>query len=115
MGPTIGPTREEIMASDGVIVLISYRAHAGQEEAARTELARLVSTVLSEEPACTGITILQDSEDPARITLVEYWPTRESYLGPHMETPHIRAFIQRAGELVIGPPDISFWREIDPS
>jgi quinol monooxygenase YgiN len=101
------------MSSPGVVVVIRYRALAGREEAARVELAQLVATVLAEERACGGIRMLVDADDPASILLVEQWPDRASYLGPHFETPHLRAFIARAGEWFAGPPEIGFWDEVE--
>lgn len=99
------------MESTGIVVIIDYRALPGREEAARGELEALVATVVREERDCGGIRVLRDGGDPARIRLVEHWSSREAYLGPHMETPHIKAFIARAGELVAGPPDTSFWHD----
>ncbi|GMU66279.1 MAG: hypothetical protein AMXMBFR36_25530 [Acidobacteriota bacterium] len=101
------------MSSPGVVVAIRYRALPGREEVARTELARLVATVVAEESACGGIRMLVDADDPASILLVEEWPDRASYLGPHFETPHLKAFIARAGEWFAGPPEIGFWDEVD--
>lgn len=99
------------MNPGGVVVMINYQAKSGQELRAGREIADLVAIVLQEEPECGGITILQDLSDPARFTLVEAWPSRESYLGPHMQTSHLQAFIQRAGDFMAGPPEISFWGE----
>jgi quinol monooxygenase YgiN len=99
------------MSAMGVVVIIDYRASAGHEETTLRELTDLVSIVVREEPDCGGITILQNADDPARIRLVEHWTSREAYLGPHMKTPHLEAFIQRAAGLVAGPPDITFWNE----
>jgi quinol monooxygenase YgiN len=97
------------MSSD-VTVVIYYRAQAGKEEAAVRELAALIETVVAREPACRGIEMLQDTADPARILLYERWVDKASYVGPHLQTPHILAFLQqRAGELFVGPPDITFW------
>jgi quinol monooxygenase YgiN len=100
------------MTSDPVIVLIQYRARPGREETATRELASLIATVVASEPACSGITMLQDAADPTRILLHERWTDRDAYLGPHMQTPHIQAFIQKAGEFMAGPPEISFWNTI---
>jgi quinol monooxygenase YgiN len=97
------------MAQGPVTVLIVYQAQPGRGDAGLDALARLVATVVAEEPACVGITIHQDVSDPARILLLETWVDKASYVGPHMRTPHIRAFIERAPELFAGPPDISFW------
>ena len=89
------------MSSRGIVVAIRYRALAGREQAARAALAELVATVLAEEGACGGIRMLVDADDPASILLVEEWPDRASYLGPHFETPHLQAFIARAGAICV--------------
>lgn len=92
------------------IVCVGYTALPGRADAARQAIAALVGTVLAREPACGGITILQGADDPARITLIERWPSRELFLGPHMQQPHIQSFIRQAGEFLAGPPDITFWQ-----
>ncbi len=99
------------MGSD-VVVLIAYRVLPGKEEAAKAGIAELVRTVLRTEPDCRGITILHNAADPGHILLVENWPTRESYLGPHMQTPHIKAWIKEAPAVVSGPPEITFWHAV---
>lgn len=97
------------MAQTPVTVLIVYQVQPGKEKAGLDALASLVATVVAEEPACLGITIHQDASDPARILLLEEWVDKASYVGPHMQTPHLRAFIEKAPGLFAGPPDISFW------
>lgn len=98
------------MESAGIVVVVSHRAQPGQEGRAKREIAELVATVLRDEPDCAGIEMLQDAGDPTRFLLIERWSSKDAYVGPHMETPHIRAFIGRAGEFMAGAPDISFWR-----
>jgi quinol monooxygenase YgiN len=97
------------MPRNPVTVLIVYQALPGRADEGVAALARLVDVVVAEEPACLGITIHQDVSDPARVLLHEEWVDKASYVGPHMTTPHILAFIERAQELFAGPPDISFW------
>lgn len=97
------------MSNAPIVVLITYRARPGREQAAKSELASLIATVVSKEPDCSGITMLEDSADPARILLHELWTSRDAYLGPHMRTPHLEAFKQRAGDFMAGPPEITFW------
>lgn len=94
------------------VVIVSYRALPGQVESARREIAALVAMVQSTESDCGGITMLQDAADPARLTLIEDWPSQEIFLGPHMQQPHIQAFMQAAGGFLAGPPDISFWHPV---
>jgi len=92
-----------------VTVLIVYQAQPGKAEAGLSAIAALVATVVEEESACLRISVHQDVSDPSRILLNEEWKDKTSYVGPHMETPHIRAFIEKAPGLFAGPPDISFW------
>lgn len=92
------------------IVIVNYRAAPGEADTAAREIDALVRQVLSTEPDCGGIELLRDAADPARFMLIERWPSREVFLGPHMQQPHIQYFIQRAGAFLAGPPEISFWR-----
>jgi quinol monooxygenase YgiN len=94
-------------------VLVQYRVQPDRIDAATRAIRALVDTVLSTEPDCGGISVLRNGADPARITLVETWPSREVFLGPHMQQPHIQAFIQSASALLASPPDLSFWERID--
>jgi quinol monooxygenase YgiN len=100
------------MTMSTVTVLVEYRALPGQVERALAEIEGLVATVVETEPDCLGIRLLQDSADPERLLLVERWSSREAYLGPHRETPHLRAFIAGAAAFLAGPPDIRIWREL---
>lgn len=93
-----------------ITVIIDYRALPDRAERALEEITTLIGTVMELESDCHGIDILVDEDDQTRIRLIEYWPTRESYLGPHLQQPHIQEFIARAGEFIAGPPDITFWR-----
>jgi quinol monooxygenase YgiN len=96
-----------------VTVLIAYRALPGKSAQAREALAALAGTVLAEEPDCLGISLLQNPADDTRFLLHEQWTSQAAYTGPHMQTPHLVAFIQRAAETFAGRPEISFWREPD--
>ncbi len=92
------------------IVVIAYRARPEGVDTAVSELTDLIATVVALEPDCFAIRLLRDPADPARILLVEEWTSREAYLGPHLETPHLLAFKVKAGDLFEGPPERSFWR-----
>lgn len=98
--------------SSPVVVQVSYQARPDKADLAAREIASLVAKVRSTEPDCLGITIDRRDDEPARFVLRERWTSREAYAGPHMQTPHLQSFIQRAPEFLAGPPDISFWREV---
>jgi quinol monooxygenase YgiN len=101
------------MTHDPTIVVIHYQAQPGQGAAARRELAALIATVVREEPECLGIQLHQDLDDETRFLLYETWTSRGAYTGPHMQTPHIHAFIKAAPTLFTGPPAITFWQRTD--
>jgi len=100
------------MSADPIVVLISFQIQRGRESLATQVMTSLIATVRREEPACSGITMIRDAADPTRVLLYELWPDRESYMGPHMETPHIKAFKAQADELFAGPPEITFWNMV---
>jgi quinol monooxygenase YgiN len=102
------------MKRDGadITVLIEYQAQPGQGETAGRELAALTATVVSTEPDCRGIRLLRDAADADRLLLIEQWTSEAAFTGPHMTTPHLQAFMQRAPGFLAGPPQIRIWREV---
>jgi quinol monooxygenase YgiN len=100
------------MTTRPIVVLIAYHAQPGKAPAARTALAGIIADVLKQEPDCLGIRLLEHTGDDTRFLLYETWTSQAAYVGPHMQTPHIKAFIIAAGALFAGPPDISFWQEL---
>ncbi len=103
------------MPSSQVIVVIAYRAQPGKAPAARAALGGIIASVLAKEPDCLGIELLENTGDDTRFLLYETWTSQEAYVGPHMQTPHIKAFIAAAAGIFAGPPDISFWHQRTPA
>jgi quinol monooxygenase YgiN len=99
------------MSVEKVVVLVRYRAQEGKAERALAELEALVRLVVA-EPGCEGIAIHRGRSEPQEILLHERWSDAATYLGPHRETPHLQAFIARAGELFTGPPEITLWEAV---
>jgi len=97
------------MVDDSIIVVIRYTALPDRVAEATAALVTLTDTVVATEEECIGITMHRAEDDPTAILLWEEWTSREAYLGEHMQTPHLRAFIDRAAELLAGPPEITFW------
>ena len=102
------------MAGTTVTVLVVYRAHAGKAADGLSALTCLVATVVAEERDCLGIRVCRSLDDPDRILLLEEWTSRDAYLGPHFQTPHLKEFIAGAPALFAGPPEISFWGPAAP-
>lgn len=100
------------MQKNGVTVVIRYEAKPGKADTAQRELTGLINTVVQEEPECRGIWLHQDTAVPEQLLLVEHWTSQEAYTGPHMQTPHLTAFVERASGFLAGPPEITFWRGV---
>ncbi len=99
------------MSATDVTVIIRYRSQDGLADTALAELSALVAIVRREEPDCHGIVIVQNQDDPCDFTLIEGWSSREAYAGPHLRTPHLLAFKERAPSFMAGAPEITYWRE----
>ena len=99
------------MNDNQITVLIQYQAKLGMGEEAKQELRSLISAVVSEE-ACIGINLHQDPNDCTRFMLYENWADKDFYIGEHMQTPYIQSFIQKAGDFLVAPPEISFWKQL---
>ena len=99
------------MNNNSITVLIHYQAKLGMEDVAKQELTSLIASVVSEK-ACIGINLHQDPNDSTRFMLYENWADEDFYLGEHMQTPYIQSFIQKAMDFLVGPPEISFWKQL---
>lgn len=98
------------MRPSDVTVLVHLQLLPEFVDQGKRELLEFSRIVKKDEPDCSAIEIAQDMDDPTRITMIEKWSSREAYLGPHLQTKHMRAFVDRAGGYFEGPPQISFCR-----
>ena len=96
---------------DGVTVVIICPIQPDKVELARQEFSAIIQTVVSNEAECHGIDLHVDADNPNRLLLVEYWDSKEVFRGPHMQTAHMQAFLQRAQGFLAGMPEFSFWKE----
>lgn len=97
-------------SSDLITVVITCQIQPGKTEIARQEFSTIIKTVVTTEAACHGIDLHLDPENPDRLMLIEYWDSKEAFTGPHMQTPHMQAFLQRAQTFLAGTPDFGFWQ-----
>lgn len=98
------------MPTDTVVVVIACQAQPGKADVVRKELSSLIRAVMATEPACLGIWFHESLDDGAKFLLYERWTDKTAYVGPHMQTPHMLAFVQKAGPLFAGTPTVTFWR-----
>ena len=57
------------------------------------------------EAGCVYYELMQNNADPTDFTFVEEWESNET-LDAHLESPHITAFKEKAGDLLAAEPDI---------
>lgn len=57
------------------------------------------------EDGCIVYELMQNNADPTDFTFVEEWESDET-LDAHLESPHITAFKELAGDLLACEPDI---------
>jgi quinol monooxygenase YgiN len=93
------------------IIVITYQTRPDKVEAGHQALAELIQVVKREEKDCIAIQMHRDTSDPTKILLWEEWTTEEAFRGPHMVTPHIKAFQALIPELYVGPPLASYWQQ----
>ena len=98
--------------TESITVIITCQIEPGKADLARQEFTAIIATVVANEAACHGIHLHQDIDDPHRLLLVEYWESKEAFTGPHMQTPHMQTFLERANAFLAGPPVFHFGREI---
>ena len=95
--------------ADLTTVVITCPIQPGKSALARQEFSAIIKTVVTNEAACHGIDLHFDPENPDRLLLIEYWDSQEVFTGPHMQTPHMQAFLQRAQAFLAGTPEFDFW------
>ncbi len=80
-----------------VVVVGSFRIKPGKEEEALEAFTGLVQPT-HEEDGCVLYALHRGADDPARLTFLERWASREQ-LDAHLASPHVAALLERADEL----------------
>jgi quinol monooxygenase YgiN len=94
-----------------VTVVITGKIKPDKRDLARAAFEAVIPEVIAKEPACHGIRLHEDPNDPCRLLIIEHWDSVEAFTGPHMQTPHQKAFFAQAQVFLDGEPDFTFWRE----
>jgi quinol monooxygenase YgiN len=94
-----------------VTVAITCQVRPEKLDEARSALDSVIRQVIASEPACRGIRVHEDPKRPHRWLIVERWDSEEAFTGPHMQQPHMQAFLKTAETFLDGQADFAFWRE----
>lgn len=95
-----------------ITVVITCSIQADKLAMAKRELEAVIKIVLEKEPACRGIRVHEDAKDPRRLLIIEHWDSEQIFSGPHMQMPHMQAFLKKAEGFLDGVADFSFWHEL---
>lgn len=98
-------------ATQPVTVVITCAVRPEKLKDARQELSAVIQQVMALEPACRGIRVHEAPEAPHRWLIVEQWESQAVFSGPHMQQPHMRAFMKTAETFLDGKADFAFWHE----
>ncbi|MFD1095568.1 putative quinol monooxygenase [Salegentibacter chungangensis] len=101
--------REARAVTDNAIILVEYQSLPDKADKAMSEITKLVEKA-RQEPHFVKITIHRNPKDPTKIFLYEEWDNEAYFRTTHMETSHIKEFIESSQNFLSGPPKISYWR-----
>lgn len=93
---------------NNLTVLVKYKSQPEKQEDVLAALNALILEV-NKEPNFVKIKMLVDPADKTNILLYEEWSDEAYYKGDHMNTPHLKKFMNDACNFLAGPSDISFW------
>jgi quinol monooxygenase YgiN len=80
-----------------VVVVGAFRINAGKEDDALEAFRALVEPTHRED-GCILYALHRGADDPARLTYIERWASREQ-LDAHLASDHVSALLERADEL----------------
>lgn len=93
-----------------IVVVGAFTALPGKEADAREAMEGLIAPTHAEE-GCILYALNVGADDPARLTFVERWASREA-LDAHMRTPHLTAALGRLDELFTDHRDITVFEAV---
>src|SRR4029077_15669337 len=103
-GP-INPGVNSNMSDKRVTVFAIVKAKKGMEDAVGRELQALLAPTRVEK-GCLNYDLHRSQTEPGSYRFYENWVCKED-LDRHLQSPHVRRFVDRADELLAEPVDIS--------
>jgi quinol monooxygenase YgiN len=98
------------MADKKVTVVARIRAKKGMEEKVKQELLALVGPTRSEK-GCINYDLHQSVENKSLFMFYENWVSK-SDLDKHLEMPYMKSHMEKAGEILAEPGEITLWERI---
>jgi len=95
------------MSNNNVTVIAQVKVKECVEKKVRDELMKLVTPTRS-EPGCIVYDLYQDADSDAHFMFYECWKSKKD-LDEHLQKPYIKAFIEKADEMLEEPMNVSLW------
>lgn len=95
------------------VTLVELRIRAECREAFLSAVARH-HAASSAEPGNLRFDVLEDATDPLHFLLYEAYVDAAA-AAAHRETPHFRAWVERAGEWYAAPREATRWHGLHPA
>ena len=93
-----------------VTVVATFQARPGKETELRAALMGLLAPT-RKEAGCLNYDLHQAPDDPAKFLFHENWTTKAA-LDAHLQSPQIKALVQRMDALCAAFPEIKTWERI---
>ncbi len=93
-----------------IVVVATFRAKEGRVDEVIAGFTPVIEQT-HQEPGCIAYALHRDINDPEVLVLVERWAS-QSDLDEHFQRPHMAAVGELAGELLAGPPTITFGQSV---
>lgn len=93
-----------------VTVVATFQARPGKETELRAALMGLLAPT-RKEAGCLNYDLHQAPDDPTKFLFHENW-TSKADLDAHLQSPQIKALVQRMDALCEGFPEIKTWERI---
>ena|SRR5690606_19576968 len=94
---------------ENLVVIVKYKAQPNKIIDAVDRIKLLIEDVKKEEHF-VEIKLHIDPKDNSNILLYEVWEDESYYKNQHMKTDHLEKFIVDSQAFLMGPPEISFWK-----
>jgi quinol monooxygenase YgiN len=98
------------MTGKNVTVFALIKAKPGMEEKAKQALHALVGPTRVEE-GCLNYDLHESSTEKGVFRFYENWTSKE-LLDRHLQSTHVKRFLERADQLLAEPPEITLWERI---
>ena len=98
------------MSDSNLTVIAQIKVKEGMEGNVREELFKLMAPTRS-EPGCIVYDLYQSTDDKQTFMFYECWMSKRD-LDEHLQKPHIKAFMDKAGGMLEEPLKVSLWEMI---